>query len=131
MTDERAVVWIDSWQFECCGDRFEVGDRVDWTVVERVERDWLETVLGSDTARTVTHGEDRHGLEEGSESSMAGKVLSIRMASCRYQPSETERRALVPVPGSEVLRSVDVADGAGGYAGDLRWTGYLVELEVE
>lgn len=127
----RALVWIDSWQFECCGDTFAVGETVDWTVVRKADRSWLETVVGSEVAQTITHSQDEHGVNEGAEMSMTGRVLAISMASCSYRQSPSERNAIVPVPGTEVLRPVEVADGLGGYTKDLRWNGYVVDLEVE
>lgn len=31
--DRRTVpVWVDEWQYACCGDPFTVGDRVTWTL---------------------------------------------------------------------------------------------------
>ena len=44
---------------------------------------------------------------------------------------EVERRAIVPVPGTSVLQTVDVADGRVGDAASLRFSGYVVELEVD
>lgn len=131
MTGTTATVWIDSWQMQCCGESFALGDEVTWEVSASPDRAWLETVVGAETAEAITHTEDHHGLLEGEELELTGRVLSIGSASCDYTPSQTERRALVPVPGTALLRPIEVADGRDGDLKDRRFTGYVVELELE
>lgn len=39
-------VWMDSWQYECCGDPFAVGDRVRWSL-RPADLGFLAPVLGA------------------------------------------------------------------------------------
>lgn len=39
-------VWVDSWQYECCGDPFAVGDRVRWTL-RPADLEFLAPPLGA------------------------------------------------------------------------------------
>ena len=41
----RIVVWVDSWQFRCCGDDYGVGDRVSWRL-KGSSGNWAAGVLG-------------------------------------------------------------------------------------
>lgn len=39
------MVWVDSWQFQCCGEDFGVGDPVSWRL-KGSNSDWAATQLG-------------------------------------------------------------------------------------
>lgn len=54
-------VWVEAWQIQCCGDAFEVGSKVEWTLCEQSDRDWLTSVLGDEFAREITYSEEHHG----------------------------------------------------------------------
>lgn len=41
----RIVVWVDSWQFQCCGDDYSVGDTVSWRL-KGSSGNWAAGVLG-------------------------------------------------------------------------------------
>lgn len=72
-----AVVWYADWQMECCGEPFELGDRVTWTVEEADDREWLPAALGPDHAVTVTHLEEHHAQDESRLLTLTGFVTKI------------------------------------------------------
>lgn len=39
------MVWVESWQFQCCGEDFKVGDTVDWRL-KGSSGDWAANLLG-------------------------------------------------------------------------------------
>lgn len=39
-------VWVDEWQYACCGEPFAVGDRVSWTL-HPADLEFLAPVLGA------------------------------------------------------------------------------------
>lgn len=41
----RITVWVDSWQYQCCGDAFGVGNAISWRLGAS-DDDWLDLVLG-------------------------------------------------------------------------------------
>lgn len=46
MCDSMKIpVWMDSWQYQCCGKDFRVGDEVSWTLVWE-DDPWLSSILG-------------------------------------------------------------------------------------
>jgi hypothetical protein len=126
----RATVWIDDWQQQCCGQPFAVGSRVSWTLIAP-DAEWLAGVLGPDLSTSITHAEEHHGLP-GDATATAGTVRSIRAVRCRYaRRPGADSRMHHPVPGSTAVTSIDTADGWEREQDDLRFVGYLVELETE
>jgi hypothetical protein len=126
----RVTVWVDEWQMQCCGAPFAVDSDVTWTVTDAVEREWLEIVIDAKTAKTIDFVQDHHEVMGGEETELSGRVRAVSVSSCSYAPSPDEKRAIVPVPGTGVLRAVDRADGRASDTKDQRFNGYVVELEV-
>lgn len=126
----QAVVWYASWQMECCGDPFAVGDRVTWTVEETVDDDWFAAALGTDVAARITHSEEHHS-EDDDLTEISGRVLSIASAWGAYGPVNADDRIHVPLRGS--ARFVDVNETGGQerhrFPG-LTFNGWIVELAL-
>lgn len=123
----HAVVWMDSWQMQCCGDEFSVGARVSWNLVEP-DLEWLTTVVGPTEAAAVTHAEEHHG-REGIECS--GWVEAIR--AVHYQVAARlhgSPKVMYPVEGSATFRSVRSADRWSNEIEDAQFGGYLVDLRM-
>ena len=117
---------------QCCGDPFQVGQQVAWTLTDQPDVDWLVAAAGEDVARRVTHAEDHHGSLPDDVSATHGKVLAISSAFCRYAlvPEGGGGKALSLVPGSALLRKAQRATGWEPESPDLRFNGYLVDLRV-
>jgi len=119
-------VWVDGWQMECCGDLFEVGSTVDWTVAAP-DIEWLARVLGDEAALAIDAAEEHHGpIDTEDLRLLTATVESIDAVFCRY-----EDRGGHPLRGSGVLRRIPAVarrtdDGDDG----LRFVGYLVEVRV-
>lgn len=126
-------VFMDGWQIECCGEPFEVGDLVTWTVVDSPDPDsFLASAFGTELADSIDFDEDHHDMAEHSKRAvtsreLVGWVEGIQAAFCSFTPSDRDH---YPVPGSGVLESrrgpVD-----GNEPGDLyehHFIGYLVDI---
>lgn len=124
-----ALVWYSAWQMECCGQPFSVNDRVEWNLTEEPEVDWIEAAVGVDLAVQVTHQEDHHELD-GNAVARKGRVRSIRCAYSRYAPGPGGD-GLYPLQGTAEIRPAERVDGTEDVHGDLRFNGYLVELDLE
>lgn len=50
------TIWMDDWEMQCCGEPFEVGSRVTWTLVSanREFKDRSATLLGETEGSRVT-----------------------------------------------------------------------------
>lgn len=129
------IVWVDEWQVQCCGDPFEEGQEVTWSLAAVRERFGIgrpTDAVGDDVARRITHVEDHHDVLSQGTSAVRGRVVSLLRASCRFapRPGRGADRALHPVPGSAVLQKVTRAAGREAAAPGLRVIGYVVELRV-
>lgn len=128
----RAVVWVDAWQMECCGEPFAVGGDVTWPLDGDPDRDWLEAALGPAAARRVTHAEEHHPDGEDLPQ-VTGRVVAIARSWCDYRPDPDDGRVLHPVAGSAVLSVVDRSDGDIERAArpGLTFNGWVVDLVLD
>lgn len=129
----RFVVWVDAWQMQCCGEPFETGSRVEWTLYEESDRDWLTAVLGEDFAQGVTHGEEHHGGVPDDAPITVGRVVRIRAVSSLFGPDPKSVSAAtpvhVPIPGTAEVIDVGSADGWYAETNGLQFNGYVVDVE--
>ena len=126
----KAVVWYASWQMECCGDPFAVGEEVAWTVEGDVNDEWFSAALGPNMGASITHAEEHHSDEERLDK-IEGRVLTITGAWCAFGPAKPGDRVHVPLGGSARFVEVRQAGAADrGTFPDLRFNGWVVELEL-
>jgi hypothetical protein len=121
------IVWVDGWQFQCCGDPFGVGTRVSWQL-RPADRGWLADVLGDKAAGDVEWAEERHGSGGPGWRRVEATVRAVTAVRCRYGPVPGEQ-ALHPVRGSGMLSAVQEADKWPREQGGLSFVGYLVDLD--
>lgn len=117
---DKCAVFYDSWQLECCGDPFGIGDTVKWLVHEVGEGGLgLPVDMGK-----VDHYYEAHSCEWQELFVLDGKVERIRTLYQRYEPSKDDPRYLVPVGGK--LVEAQRAEGFEKDLDGLKATGYLV-----
>ena len=115
---------------ECCGEPFEMGDRVTCAVEEADDREWL-VALGPDRGARVTHFEEHHAQDASRLLTMTGFVTKIAGAWCAYGPRHVGDDDSYPIPGTE--RFVDLYgshDVEGQPASCQSLSGWLVELDT-
>ena len=123
------TVWVDSWQMQCCGEPFQVGSQVAWTLGD-ADPDWLEAVLGTD-AHFVDAAEEHHGGVSEDAAPTRGTVTRIAAVHCLYAPRPgSDSPVSYPVPGSGVLTDIESADGWTADREDAQFVGYLVQLKL-
>ncbi|ROO86953.1 hypothetical protein EDD29_4539 [Actinocorallia herbida] len=113
-------VWMDDWQMECCGEPFQVGDRVTWTLA--MGRYEVYPGLDADAY------EDHHEVAATSE--VTGTVRAIDAVHVRFAPEAPGGRTFVPVAGSATRTPIPKArrfESAPAARQD-RFTGYLIRL---
>jgi hypothetical protein len=105
-------VWMDSWQMNCCGERFETESKVSWTLRSATGIEWLDVVVGHGTAATIDAIEDHHGGTASEGEPTAATVASI---ATLHRPSTP-----APVPGSRSVVEVRAAEKWTGDRNDRR-----------
>jgi hypothetical protein len=84
-------VWLSGWEWECCGDPFEVGDSVTF-MTDRTVDPWLADQLGPQLAEGVSAVEAHH--EEVGSERVIGVVLAINGVALRYLERRIPRERL-------------------------------------
>ena len=119
------VVFVESWQMQCCGESFGPGDCVSWTVEAGGDSEFLELLFG--TSVRCDAFEDHHDLLTSPEP-VRGLVRAVRAVTCRYS---LDGKTLVPVPASAEMVPVLRADGWEPETESQRFVGYLVTLDTD
>ncbi|GAA1013036.1 DUF6578 domain-containing protein [Streptomyces thermogriseus] len=128
-------VFYESWQMECCGTPFSVGQEVSWPL-RPVDP---EDVLGEHCDKEKYGGMllvEQH-LDPGPE--ITGRVRAIRLVHRVYEETGPGSRTFVPTPDEASLEAVDSCPERFGHEelpaepGSRRHrgtTGVLVALDV-
>ncbi|MDR0872973.1 MAG: hypothetical protein LBN27_05835 [Prevotellaceae bacterium] len=116
-----AIVEIDDWQMQCCGDPFKVGDIIEWTVLK-----WNFEKLVVDVGNIDFYYEN-HADSSAELFKIKGTVKKIVAIHCVYQSKSKKDNTLVPVSGITV--DVTEADGWDKDIEGMRFFGYCAYLE--
>ncbi len=127
------LVYVASWQIQCCGKESAVGDEVSWPVlpVNRADPFW-EPLLGPDLTARLWGSYEGH---EEEPPQVSGTVRGIRTVACRMapRPGDAEPSSRHPVPGTVRFEPVDAMEKWYDLDGDpsgLLFCGWLVDLEA-
>lgn len=121
------TVWVDAWQFQCCGEGFGVGDTVTWGLMPQ-HSNHLGTLLGSRRAQEVAWSESHHGPDEVLR--QRGRIAALEAVWVAFAPRQGSGGSLEPVPGTAVTRAIKRADVRAEPQGNLRFLGWLAELDA-
>ena len=115
-------VFYESWQMDCCGEPFKVGDTVNWTVGEYKKLGTCDTVdLGK-----VDYYYENHLFDRGDYFELEGRVIDIKILYEKFGPSKSKPTALVPVSG--VLRETSKVERFEKELNGMKVTGFIVTL---
>ncbi|AEV85728.1 hypothetical protein ACWT_4706 [Actinoplanes sp. SE50] len=117
------MVWVDKADWNCCGDPFRVGSRVDWELRRDIDARWLGEVLGSGAAVGVDAYQYHHGGPDAVIEPASATVTRIQAVHARPDPRTGT------VPGSGVLTELPEVTRGVPDRGDLTFEGFLVRLE--
>ncbi|MDE7029516.1 MAG: hypothetical protein K2P63_05985 [Lachnospiraceae bacterium] len=115
----QCKVFYESWQMECCGTPFCVGDMIKWPVYTTTEKKWPDYI------GEIEYCYEAHSSDLENISVLEGKVGAIKVLYETYAPSGDEPRLLVPVDGVTV--PTKTAKGFEKY-NNMNASGYIVEL---
>ncbi len=129
----RRFVWVEAWQFQCCGDPFSIGSTVHWDLGP-ADGEWIARLLGPDRAKQVRLVEEHH---EGPDTSpVEGVVKAIAAVTCSRiladDPDYPGEQVWVPMPGSATIRDVVESDPWEPESPpQTTFDGWIVELEID
>src|SRR3546814_918354 len=81
-------VWLSGWEWDCCGEPFEVGDTVDFGIAHRRADERLSGMLGAELSATVDAVESHH------EQELTDRVRGVVTAVGEVSLQHVERREL-------------------------------------
>lgn len=100
-------VWLDSWEWSCCGTPFGAGDTAHLNV-DRPINAALADLLGPDLAHTIDAVESHH--EDGGANRLSGSVTAVRGAVVDYIERRVPRKR-PPLSDDAASREFRSADG--------------------
>ncbi len=118
---KRCVVFYETWQMECCGTEFYIGDNVKWLVYKS------EHINSPIDIGQIDYCYEAHSSEWENLFVLEGRVEKINILYHKYEPSKNNPRLLVPV-GGQLVES----EGAEGFEekyNNLEASGYMVVLD--
>jgi hypothetical protein len=126
-------IWLEDWEWQCCGEPFAVGSEVEWGLMPLSSEDRLFLIepLGAETVDGLTHVETHHedARDPVQPVRVRARVEAISAVYWARAPhSGDDERVLYPVSGTAVLESRETADGWEPEHDALRFEGYIVEL---
>lgn len=116
----NCTVFYESWQMECCGTAFSVGDTVKW-LVYKTEQINTPVDIGEINYCYEAHSSDWQNIFV-----LEGKVETIKMLYQKYVPSIKNSRLFVPVDGETV--AVKRVEGFEKKIQDMELSGYIVGI---
>jgi len=117
---KTAVIGVSDWEMQCCGDPFEVGDSVSWTISE------LKSVFPEVMPKDVDYYYDNH-YSGDIIYIVNGIVTKIEAVYVLYEPVENRN---VPV-ATRVELFEGKADGWTQHKDEYKFWAYLAHLEYE
>lgn len=89
---EKQRVWLSRWEWDCCGEPFELGDQVTFRTAPRTEG--LTTMLGRELSQSVDRQESHH--DDAGGEPVVGTVLAIWAVVLDYVDRRMPRAAAAP-----------------------------------
>jgi hypothetical protein len=108
MNYDKCVVLIESWQIQCCGASFEIGDKIEWIVRKYRKNSEM-------TGSMIEYYYENHDSEWEKLFKAIGTVDKINAMFCRYEKRPNERgnkKGFVNYPIYEKSIDVNVAYGS-------------------
>ena len=111
----NCTVLYDDWQFECCGEDFEVGSSIKWLV------------LNVESIDIPIYYYEAHSSDYKKIFVLEGKIKQIKALYEKYTTSKNNPKLLVPIDGA--LYDISSSREKIERKGDMEFSSYLVYIE--
>lgn len=118
----KCVVLYHVWQMHCCGTPFHVDEVIEWPVLIR-----KFNISINEMEVKIDYLYESHSFGERDLRTIEGKVIRIDGLYHEYKPSKEESNVNVSV--SDLVKSLNEADGRGTRIGTYELSSYIVFLE--
>lgn len=78
-------IYYESWQYQCCGDAFKIGDIIKWDVAKFNEKDWI-----------FKDADFMYEAHDMAEYEVHGRVMRIWEISYEYEYNE-KQKSILPI----------------------------------
>ncbi len=118
----NCIVLYDDWQFECCGEDFEVGSNIKWLVLNAES---IDLPIKTDK---IDYFYEAHSSDYEKLFVLEGKIKQIKALYEKYRTADDNPRLLVPVDG--VLDNIHSSKEKAMQKDDMVFSYYLVYIEI-
>jgi len=117
------MVYIESWQMQCCGKPFKIGDRIEWTAC-KWEDDWVDPI------GKIDYIYENHNVSGKALYTLIATVSEIKAQYYTTELRPSPRLNNAELPHMVYVKAIDVteADGWDEDAEGLDFGSYMVSL---
>lgn len=113
------IIFYESWQMQCCGTEFKIGDNIKWIVC--VAENFIPDSINIDYFYEA-HSENWENLFI-----LSGIVSEIQLFYQKYIPSSNNKKFLIP-SHQFIIETVQNANGWEDDKNDMTFCGYIVKI---
>jgi hypothetical protein len=132
------VVWVSSWEMQCCGEPFSLGGAASWPVARTQSADWLEERFSRLSRARPSYQYSRHGVDEPDDLfTLTGAIRCIEALHydlhAEDDPNLPGDTSLFPTVGTERLTTVESDHMWEMEPNDMTrqsFAGWIVEVDV-
>ncbi len=117
----NCVVLYEDWQFECCGENFEVGNNIKWLVTN------VENINIPIKTDKIDYYYEAHSSDYKKIFVLEGTIKQIKVLYEKYKTSDNNPRLLIPFDGA--LYDVFSCKEKMNEKNDMKFSSYLVYIE--
>ncbi len=117
----NCIVLYEDWQFECCGENFEIGNNIKWLVL------CVESINLPIKTDKIDYYYEAHSSDYKKLFVLEGTINKIKALYEKYTTSENNSRLLVPVDG--ILYDINSSEEKINVKDDMDFSSYLVYIE--
>lgn len=115
------IVLYEDWQFECCGEDFEVGSNIKWLVLN------VESIDFPIKTDKIDYYYEAHSSDYEKLFVLEETIKQIKALYEKYETADNNQRLLVPV--ARFLDDIHSSKEKTDEKDDMKFSSYLIYIE--